>query len=142
MENILPDNNERMFNPQDVAEDIKYTDFNQWLTDRSDEELAYFMNVGEQFESLVNENKPGEQSRKRREIDDDTLLRLHIVSLNFTDKLDWSERNTDAAYNKLMVHVGYEVTRRTGMVTKEGLAALEKRQDTAMFKIADIEEAL
>lgn len=131
--------NTRMYRPEQVAEDLKYTDFNQWIADRPTEELAYFLAVNEQCESMFNEQDPAEQARKRQEVDDDTYLRLGMVALHFTDKVQWEQRHLDSAFNKLMSHIGMELGVRQGVLVKEGVSALLPGEDTARFVFVDKE---
>lgn len=140
MEQRNPQGNERMYRPEKVAEDLQYTDFSQWIADPSDEELAYFLAVNEQCESMFNEQNPAEQARKRQEVDDDTYLRLAMIALHFTDKVQWDENHLYAAYDKLVTHIGMELGVRQGVLVQEGDRALLPSKDTGKYVIVDKEE--
>src|SRR5260221_8226169 len=122
MEQMNP-NNPHMYRPEKDAEDLQCTDFNQCIADRPTEQLAYFLAVNEQCESMFHEQNPAEQARKRQEVDDDTYLRLGMVALHFTDKVQWEQGHLNRAFNKLLSHIGMELGVRQGVLAKEGVSA-------------------
>lgn len=132
-------NQEYRYDPQQIANDLQYTDFSQWLDARTPEELAHFIAVNEQYETMAHEQNPTEQARKRQELDENTVLRLGMVALHFTDKVQWSQEHLDKTFNKLIAHVGMELASREGVLQYEGSRSLIERQDRGRYVFVEQE---
>lgn len=125
----MEQNNQSNSESLQLSEDLAYTTFNDWLSARSDEDLAQLVQVADQM------NQRGEDRSLIKKEDENTLVRMLTVAIHFTDKPEITAAEVETAFMVFATNIAMEVGVRQGSIIKEGISSMIPEENTAKFSI-------